>query len=282
MKTNWNLKLFNLDLSNLWNVSSGIQPSPHWEQEVGQAWKAFLVRSASGEIGFFDWPLPQHSDQLSEIDRLAAQFKKNFQSAVCIGIGGSYLGPAALQDIFNPVPSGNSFQVQWISNVDSAPLLRAKQLIENKKSAAVIISKSGGTTETLAAWFHLSHHFSKDSVVVITDPEQGELRRLSKQEGWSSLPVPPNIGGRFSVLTAVGLFPLALQGVSISELMAGASFMRQILTTLPAHENPAVLYAYSKFLCDKKGYPVQYLMPYDSRLKLLADWYVQLWAESLG
>lgn len=282
MKTQWNFKGFELDLSPLWTDSSALQAPPDWERLSNDVWQSFLLKSHSGEVGFFDWPLPAHSDELSAIEQLADKIKSEYQSAVCIGIGGSYLGPSALQEIFNPVPSEDSFQVQWISNVDTAPLLRAKRLIQTKKSAAVIISKSGGTTETLAAWFHLSHHFTKESVIVITDPEQGELRRLARAEGWNALPVPSNIGGRFSVLTAVGLFPLALQGIPIRKLIEGAYFMRQFLTSLPPQENPAVLYALSKFLCDKAGYSNQYLMPYDSRLKLLADWYVQLWAESLG
>ena len=117
---------------------------------------------------------------------------------------------------------------------------------------------------------------------MITDPIEGELRRLSKTEKWMSLPVPPAIGGRFSVLTAVGLLPLCLQGIDIRSLIAGAQGMRTWLLESSPNENPALWYALSLFLLDEKNFSTQYLMPYDSRLKLLADWYVQLWGESLG
>jgi len=282
MKTQWNLKSFALELGHLWNIPSGIQLEPDYQSKLTHAWNQFLHKSKTQQIGFFDWPQTENSKQIAEIETLARELNHLFQGAICIGIGGSYLGPAALQEILNPLPSNQDFQVQWISNADSTPILRATRSIQSKKCLAVIISKSGGTTETLAAWFHLSPHFTKDSIVVITDPNHGELRRLSKVEGWRSLPVPPNIGGRFSVLSAVGLFPLALQGVAICELIEGARFMRDSLLGSPLLENPALWYAYSKFLWDKRGHSVQYLMPYDSRLKLLADWYVQLWAESLG
>jgi len=282
MKTQWNLKPFSLDLGHLWDITSGIQLEKDHTAKLTQAWDQFFHKSKMNQIGFFNWPLPENSSQIEEIEGLARKLRQRFQAAICMGIGGSYLGPIALQEILNPLPSNQDFQVQWISNADSAPISRAKNSIHTKKCLAVVISKSGGTTETLAAWFHLSHHFSKDSIVVITDPKQGELRRLSQAEGWHSLPVPPTVGGRFSVLTAVGLFPLALQGIAVRELIEGANYMRELLTDCPTLENPALWYAYSKFLWDKQGHSIQYLMAYDSRMKLLSDWYVQLWAESLG
>ncbi|NBX76616.1 MAG: glucose-6-phosphate isomerase [Proteobacteria bacterium] len=282
MKTQWNLQPFSLELGHLWDIRSGIRVEQDYQTKLAQAWDQFLHKSKTNQIGFFDWPLPEHSDQVEELKELAQKLRKGFQGAICMGIGGSYLGPMALQEILNPLPLEQDFQVQWISNADSAPIARAKKNIQSKKCLAVVISKSGGTTETLAAWFHLSPHFSKDSVVVITDPNHGELRRLSQREGWYALPVPPTVGGRFSVLTAVGLFPLALQGIAVSELIEGAKHMRDVLMGSPTLENPALWYAYSKFLWDKQGNSIQYLMPYDTRMKLLSDWYVQLWAESLG
>lgn len=281
MKTRWNFRNFSLNLDHLWDIPSGIQNASDFSSILTQAWNHFLEKSNRQEIGFFDWPTSSNAAQVDEVEALVKKLKGRYEGAICMGIGGSYLGPAALQEMLNPLPS-EEFQVQWISNADPAPIARALQRVQKKKHLAIVISKSGGTTETLAAWFHLSSYFSKSDVVVITDPTHGELRRLSKIEGWHSLPVPPNIGGRFSVLTAVGLFPLALQGIDIRSLLDGANSMRQALMETPILENPAVWYAYSKFLWDRKGYSIQYLMPYDSRMKLLGDWYVQLWGESLG
>lgn len=194
MKTQWNLKPFSLDLGHLWDITSGIQLEKDHTAKLTQAWDQFFHKSKTNQIGFFNWPLPENSSQIEEIEGLARKLRQRFQAAICMGIGGSYLGPIALQEILNPLPSNQDFKVQWISNADSAPISRAKNSIHTKKCLAVVISKSGGTTETLAAWFHLSHHFSKDSIVVITDPKQGELRRLSQAEGWHSLPVPPTVG----------------------------------------------------------------------------------------
>lgn len=282
MKTQWQVPGFSLDLSHLWDVSDSISVSKDWEHLFNQAWTQFKSKTDRKTVGFFDWPVNAEKGPLQEIESLCKTMRSRFQGALCIGIGGSYLGPAALQEILNPCPASDSFKIHWLSNVDSTTIHKAIQFIESNRSLAVIISKSGTTTETLAAWFHLSKHFTPESVVVITDPKNGELRRLSKELGWHSLSIPPEIGGRFSVLTSVGLFPLGLQGLNISELIEGARASQEYLNQLSPSENPAIWYAYAKYLWDKKGVPVHYLMPYDSRLKLLADWYVQLWAESLG
>lgn len=282
MKTQWQVPGFTLDLSNLWNLSDPIVVSPDQPKVFAHAWNQFRSKTDRNVVGFFDWPANAQKGPLQEVESLCKTIRSQFQGALCIGIGGSYLGPAALQEILNPCPALDSFKIHWLSNVDSTAIQRATQFIKSHRVAAVIISKSGTTTETLAAWFHLSKYFTPESVIVITDPKNGELRRLSKELGWHALSIPPEIGGRFSVLTSVGLFPLALQGVEISQLIAGALAQRDYLNQLSANDSPAIWYAYSKYLWDNKGVPVQYLMPYDSRLKLLADWYVQLWAESLG
>jgi glucose-6-phosphate isomerase len=146
-----------------------------------------------------------------------------------------------------------------------------------------VISKSGNTVETMGAFFHLSPNLDPKGIVAITDPKQGELRSLAHREGWTSFPIAPNIGGRYSVLTAVGLLPSELGGVSANGLLQGAAQMRAYLESLPPEENPAFSFALASYFWDVEGNrAVQYLMPYHRNLKLIADWYVQLWAESLG
>jgi glucose-6-phosphate isomerase len=282
MNAQWDFASFNLDLSHLWDIPNGISCPKDFQTQMKAAWLAFISKCQSQEIGFFDWPRNIPKSELAQISGLTKKLTTDFEGAICIGIGGSYLGPAAIQEALRPVQNEKGFSVIWVSNADSGTLLKAKSFLKNRKSATVIISKSGVTTETLSAFFHLSRELSSEGFVVITDPQKGELRRLSNEMGWHSLPVPPNIGGRFSVLTSVGLLPLALQGVSVEELLRGADSMRSKLTQFSPEENPAVWYAFSKFLWDGLGRSVQYLMPYDSRLKLIGDWYVQLWAESLG
>ena len=281
MITSWKNKAFSLDLADLWTIHDPISLPSDFGALFNRGWTSFLQKCESKKIGFFDWPQNVQST-LQETQALADDFRSKYEGAICMGIGGSFLGPAALQDIFNFSPASTDLSVHWISNVDSASIEKATRFVDSRKCMAVIISKSGGTTETLAAWFHFSHRFGADATVVITDPKQGELRRLSRELGWKSLEVQPNIGGRFSVLTPVGLFPLALQGVQIGELISGAAWMREELLKTSPENNPSLWLAYSKFLWTQKGCPIQYLMPYDSRLSLLAQWYVQLWAESLG
>lgn len=280
----WKVASLELDLSHLWNIEKGIALPTNFDDQLNSAWNAFLKKTEDKVIGFFDWPSSADADICAtQSIHLAERLKKTTQGSLCMGIGGSYLGPAALQDILCPFGFESSFPLEWISNADSFTIERARHFIDARSPvSAIVISKSGGTTETLSAWFHLSSFFSPENIVVITDPTQGELRRLCSKLNWHSLPVPPNIGGRFSVLTAVGLLPLALQDIEIAELLLGAKEMRTMLLETPPQENPALIYAFSKFLWDKKGYSQQYFMPYETRFKKLADWYVQLWGESLG
>jgi len=284
----WTINSLSIDLSPLWNVDSGISPSNlsanFSESELTRAWNDFLEKSQEKKIGFFDWPSSSEAKEcIALVEKLASTLQEQTQGAICIGIGGSYLGPAALQNIFCPFENVGSFPVEWISNADSFTIERARRMILSRSPlSAVVISKSGGTTETLSAWFHLSHFFKNNNITVITDPVHGELKRLASLLGWHHLPIPQNIGGRFSVLTAVGLLPLALQGVDIQELILGASKMRDFLLKSEVQNNPALIYSLSKFLWDQRGYSLHYLMPYETRFKLLADWYVQLWGESIG
>jgi len=282
MKHFWNLPFFALDLGPLFPPLKEMIASEQSLSLIKNAWKNFLEKSEKKQIGFFDWPIKCGLEPIQEIETQSQALKSLGEGAICIGIGGSYLGPAAIQEVLNPIPSPQAFRVHWLSNVDSTAIRKAVDFIQSRKCSAVIISKSGGTTETLAAWFHLGHFFKPENVLVITDPQEGELRRLAQTEKWRSLPVPPNIGGRFSVLTSVGLLPLSLQGIDIRGLLSGAQGMRSFLMESPLEENPALIYALATFLLDQKGYSTHYLMPYDSRLKLLAEWYVQLWGESLG
>ena len=212
MNTVWKLPQLKLDVSPLWRSSGGLQLPSDAPSKLTEAWNALITKCKSGNLGFFDWPdSSECAHTLEQVHKLATSLRGTYEGALCIGIGGSYLGPAALQDIFLGTPSKEGFAVHWVSNVDSAAIKKAEHFLSSRKCAVVIISKSGGTTETLAAWFYLSHLFRNEDIVVITDPREGELRRLSNSLGWKSLSVPSNIGGRFSVLTSVGLFPLALR-----------------------------------------------------------------------
>ena len=283
MKTQWNLGSFSLDTGGLWNSQGG----PRWQKEnearLEKAHRALREQFTSGAIGFYDWPNRITSEEVQAMQSLAERLRKEYDGAAIIGIGGSYLGPAALYQALRAPEAQEKFPVTWVSNVDPAAMEQARYFVGKHKAATVVISKSGGTTETLSAFFHLSRHLDPKGYVLITDPKAGELRRLAQKYDWASFSVPPNIGGRYSVLTPVGLFPAFLGGLPVDEILRGAREMHDYLDSCSPAENPAYLLACAKEAWDVgHHHSIQYLMPYTSGLKLFADWYVQLWGESIG
>jgi len=241
---------------------------------------ALKSRFRSGEVGFYDHVETAESG-IGAIESAAAELRAGFQGALLFGIGGSHVGGATLQEALGD--TARPFPVHWVSNADPAAIAGAAAFARGRKIAAVVISKSGNTTETMGAFFHFARSVAPKGVVAITDPDKGELRRIARALGWRAFDVPPNVGGRFSVLTAVGLFPAALSGHPAAEILAGAREMRRRLDGLAPGANPAYLLAHAKHHWDTQhGRRVHYLMPYRSNLRRLAEWDVQLWAESLG
>lgn len=283
MKFQWNLGSFSLDIDGLLTAQNG----PRWLKEneacLEKAHLRLHGKFSSDSVGFYHWPSRIPSDEVQAMQSLAEKLRKEFEGAVIIGIGGSYLGPAALYQALRSPEADDEFPVTWVSNVDPTAIERASHFVGKTKSAAVVISKSGGTTETLSAFFHLSRHLDPKGYVLITDPKVGELRRLAQKNDWASFAVPPNIGGRYSVLTSVGLFPAFLGGLPVEEILRGAREMHGYLQNCSPSENPAYLFAWAKHAWDvHHQHSTQYLMPYTSGLALFADWYVQLWGESIG
>ncbi len=268
----YDLTSFQIDLTGLWNHPNG----PQWKE----GFVPILEKATPNPpAGFFNYPSPSHS-HLADVDKIATELKNSFDQAICFGIGGSHLGPAALIEACG---ANENFPLHWVHNIDPASIERAEKFLKKGKTATLVISKSGGTSETLSAFFHFADRLDRKGWVFITDPKNGELRRLAEQLSIPSLEVPPQIGGRFSVLTPVGLLPATLSNLDPTELMKGAAALRDSLSPLPVQKNPVYLFALSQFLWDRQfQHPLHYFMPYDSRLKLFADWFVQLWAESLG
>ncbi len=228
------------------------------------------------DVGFYD--LPFDATQVSQVQTVARELRKDFPAALVIGIGGSYLGAASAATAV-----GNTdFPITWVSNIDPHAIRLAEAQLAARKHAAIVISKSGNTTETLAAFYHFSRTLDPKGWVMITDPQEGELRLLAGKHAWKSLQVPPNIGGRFSVLSPVGLLPATLAGVDIEALLDGARQTRAALDQCKPSQNPAYLLAAGLHAADLAGFGQQYLMPYWGALSLFAQWYVQLWGESLG
>ncbi len=251
----------------------------------------------SGRLGFMD--LPYQFEVLKEIRQVSKPILEWCWSFVVLGIGGSALGARALQQAlchpqFNlfPLARRQHRPSLWVAdNIDADFFYGLLDGLELRRTAFNVISKSGTTAETLAQFLFIygllkgrvGADKARERLVVTTDPEKGPLRRLAEKEGFPSLSIPPNVGGRFSVLTPVGLLPAALVGIDLEELLAGARFMDQRLKAAQPRQHLAQRLASLYYLfAALKNRSIMVIMPYATALTGMADWFCQLWAESLG
>lgn len=237
-----------------------------------------------------------HAWSMSPYDKAAIQATKtvvsdiksqNIQTIVWIGIGGSGLGPKVIQEVFES-PATPAFLV--IDTIDPTTLTMQLEIIDWKSAAIVVVSKSGETLETMSAFFACYEKLKsavrtkpEERVIAITDPEKGPLRALALSERFLTLPIDPNVGGRFSIFTPVGLLAVGLLGASIDQFVRGAKEMDTHCQETQIGKNPAASLATTQFLLDtKRHYGIRIIMPYGDRLQSLARWDQQLIAESLG
>ncbi len=243
--------------------------------------------------------LPGDGQMLKLVRAAVRRYAGRFENLVVLGIGGSALGNVALHTALNP-PYYNLMperarrgpRLFVMDNIDPVQFGSLLDLLGSglRRTLFNVISKSGETAETAAQFLIardlLCRKLGPGSlvrhVIVTTDPEQGVLRRLVQAEGLDSLPVPAGVGGRFSVLSAVGLFSAGLCGIRIGRVLAGAAEMGQRVGHASIRTNPAAMLALLLHAFYVRGKRLHVMMPYSFQLKDLADWYRQLWAESLG
>lgn len=255
---------------------------PTFDKPAGaEVVEKFRHRIRGGKIGFYDWPNDIPAGLLEQIGKVGEELMARCQGAVIFGIGGSFLGAAAVQQALCATGKTEKFPLYWVGNSDPAVIAGAQNFLASRQCAAILISKSGNTTETMASFLHLAPHFEKQNIVAITDPKTGELRRIATEQGWATFEVPPSIGGRFSVLTAVGLLPTYLMGLNPVKLIQGAAEMRSELESTKLASALAYGTAYAKWDLEEKR-PVHVLMGYRDSLKRTTEWFVQLWGESIG
>lgn len=246
--------------------------------------------------GQMDWRNLPYNQPVDEILDYAAQVQKNFESIVVLGIGGSALGPIALQQAinhpyYNELPrEKRKFPKLYVAdNVDPERLVYLFDVIDLDKTLFIVISKSGSTSETMSQFMiikdmlekELGKENAKSHIVCITDIEKGNLIKIAKDENYKTFYIPAGVGGRFSQLSPVGLLPAAICGIDIKKLLAGAAFMDEICKNNP-QKNIAAMYATINYLAMQNGQNITVMMPYADSLKYISDWYAQLWAESLG
>ncbi len=239
---------------------------------------------ASDILGFYN--LPEYDT--SQIKSFVSSLDPRFDTMVVLGIGGSALGNKAL---YNALKTERNLQrkLYVYDNVDPVYLHEILSAIDLECTLFNVITKSGTTAETMAGYMILldliKTRFPNDyqkRVIITTDKEKGFLRQIINQEGYASFVVPNNVGGRFSVLTDVGLLSSAFVGINIDELLQGAALMRKRCENTSIMENPAYLNGLLHFLYMREGKNISVMMPYSNSLYDFADWYRQLWAESLG
>ena len=243
-----------------------------------------------GALPFYDLPF---QDDLEPLLELAGEISGKFTTFVVLGIGGSALGTSAIARALLPLydTAGKSSRPRLLvlDNVDPDGIGAALESLDPDTTGFCVISKSGTTVETMSQ-FLVCREWVKGAVgttyrehfVLITDPVAGVLRQLANDEGYPSLPVPAGVGGRFSVFTPVGLLPLAVAGIDVQGLLAGAASICPQCTCPELYDNPAYLNGVLQYLSYTKGANINVMMPYSDRLRDVADWYRQLWAESLG
>ncbi|MEC9466061.1 MAG: glucose-6-phosphate isomerase [Myxococcota bacterium] len=247
-----------------------------------------LMARRGKDLGFYDLPLDEGI--VKSIESEVRRLRSFADDLVVLGIGGSSLGGQALIGALAPW-SSRGHGVHFVDNVDPATMAGLLAELNAETTAVVVITKSGGTVETLAQllivrrWLKesLGQGEARNRMVFVTDPERGILRELAKSEGVRAFEIPANVGGRFSVLSAVGLLPAAFAGVDIKGLLAGAAAMVERVTDDDVTRNPACQLAAGAVLAQRKLEKSQFvMMPYSDALRVTTSWFVQLWAESLG
>jgi glucose-6-phosphate isomerase len=273
-------------------------PLADWEtakRDFAAARGQVAALRARGVLGFLE--LPGDRRLAESVTTYARATAGKFEDVVILGIGGSALGPIAIRTALLP-PSWNSLsrterndrpRLHVLDNVDPRTIDALLNRLDLSRTLFVVTSKSGGTAETMAQYLVVRGRLdaalgarAREHLVFITDPRSGALRPLSLAEGITALDIPPAVGGRYSVLTPVGTLPAALVGVDVAAMLDGAADMAKRCESEMLDRNPAALYATLQHAADRHGRHIHVFMPYSDPLRDMADWFVQLWAESLG
>ncbi len=249
----------------------------------------------NGKLPYRD--LPYQDDMVASVLASARAKQGQFDNVVVLGIGGSALGTIAVHTacahpFYNLLADKDRKgpRLFVMDNVDAAQFGALADMLDFRRTLFITISKSGSTAETMTQFLicrqkqidTLGQKKHAENMIVITDREKGYLRPIAQQEGYETFPVPDGVGGRFSVFSAVGLLPLALTGVDIKNLLAGAALMDGSCKEPRLRRNPAFMSAAIQILFYNRKKPMSVMMPYSQALRDVADWYRQLWAESLG
>ena len=286
-----NVKLFQMDAFTSANYEETLRPRMESAQEK-------LLKGTGAGSDFIGWVnLPQDYDkeEFARIKAAAAKIQSNSKALVVIGIGGSYLGARGVIDcLCSPnynLKKKSTPNVYFVGNgLSSDAMAEVVELLGDDDFSVNVISKSGTTTEPAVAFRFFRKMLedkygkkgAKERIFATTDKARGALKSLADAEGWETFVVPDDVGGRFSVLTAVGLLPIAAAGIDIEAMMKGAQDAREVCKDGDLSTNPSYLYAALRNILYRKGKNTEILVNYEPALTMMGEWFKQLYAESEG
>lgn len=241
-------------------------------------------------VGWVEWPNNYDKEEFERILACAKKMREMCDVFVVCGIGGSYLGARAVIEMVNGLYADNKPEIIFMGNTFSSTYIaQVMNYIQDKEVCVNVISKSGTTTETALA-FRLLKKFmdekykdeAKNRIVATTDKARGTLKALADSEGYETFVIPDDIGGRFSVITPVGLLPIAVAGIDVAALMAGTKKAYDDFSSADLHTNTAYQYAVARRILEKQGKCAEMLVSYESQMAMVAEWWKQLFGESEG
>ena len=241
-------------------------------------------------VGWVEWPNTYDQEEFARIKQTAARMREMCDVFVVCGIGGSYLGARAAIEMINGLYANKKPEIIFIGNTFSSTYIaQVMEYIKDKEVCVNVISKSGTTTETSLA-FRLLKQFmdekykeqAKERIVATTDKARGVLKAVADQEGYETFVIPDDIGGRYSVITPVGLLPIAVAGIDIDAIMSGLKKAYEDLADSDLDHNAAYAYAVCRRILQNQGYDVEMLVSYELQMSMIAEWWKQLFGESEG
>ena len=269
------------------------QEIKQYADKVKELHKVIREKTGAGNdfLGWVDWPKEYDYEEVNAIIDASKKINEECDTLVVCGIGGSYLGAASAIEMLNGLFSESKVKIIFMGNTFSSTYTaQVLKYLEDKEFAINVISKSGTTTETSIA-FRLVKELAikkygkakaNSRVYATTDKARGALKNESNIEGYKTFVIPDDIGGRYSVLTAVGLLPIAVSGQDIREILAGAAQARLDFENDNLESNAAYQYAVARYVLNKKGYPVEMFVTYEPHFQKLGEWWKQLFGESEG
>lgn len=264
-----------------------------YQDKVNELHEAIVNKTGKGNdfLGWVDWCNNYDKEEFESMKKNAEYVRNNCDVFVVCGIGGSYLGARAAIEMINGLYADKKPEILFVGNTFSSTYLsQVMKYLEGKEVCVNVISKSGTTTETALA-FRLLKQFmekkygkeeAKNRIFATTDKVKGTLHDIANKEGYTTFAIPDDIGGRYSVITAVGLFPIAVAGISIDGIMSGVTEAYNDFATPDLTKNPAYAYGVARRILQNQGKDAEMFVTYDLNTTMLAEWWKQLFGESEG